>query len=302
MTISERYRRIWTRWVGGVPYSGSPGDHAPARFPSEPPSLACPTPPGRARVAERGGASPWWTGARLWLERTCPWLFEPVPGDQIHQYMPEYSPPQHRTGTASDPHRLRGAPVAEPVRPTKAVAEFAPVPPSQAVRSKSPVVVGSRTPLITQPDDVEGSYHASAPRLVPVGSHDAAIASGIGDAAAPEVANHGIGAGTLFRSNGATARAGTRPAPAGELSILAPSGARPRHRHGAACDIRALLRDDHAAVARKRAHSGPVARPATVPERDRRRREMPEHRQQPDRTSLGDHVVRPEDGNLRGFR
>jgi hypothetical protein len=42
------------------------------RFPLEPPSLACPTPQGRAMAAEGERASLWWAGASLRREAYVP--------------------------------------------------------------------------------------------------------------------------------------------------------------------------------------------------------------------------------------
>ena len=104
MIIQDQFRRRWTSIADTNTHSGgSPGDRASARFPSEPPSLARPTPQGRATVAQRGGASPWWARALEALERAAPWMFEPIPADQLHLYVRDY-----RSADSPSPHRLHG--------------------------------------------------------------------------------------------------------------------------------------------------------------------------------------------------
>ena len=57
----------------------------------------------------------------------------------------------------------------------------------------------------------------------------------------------------------------------GERTVAAAVGARSRHRHRVDGDLRALLRDDHAAVAGGRARGGAGTRPAPVRTGDRER-------------------------------
>jgi hypothetical protein len=71
MTTLDHLRRFRTAYVNLIkPAVRSPGDHAPPRFPLEPPSLACATPRKRAKAAEGASASLWWARAMLDLKRS----------------------------------------------------------------------------------------------------------------------------------------------------------------------------------------------------------------------------------------
>src|SRR6266705_3656753 len=95
MTALGEFGSYWTGLHNrSRPTSGSPGDHASPRFPPEPPSLACPTPQGRAMAAEGASASPWWARASAVLERVAPWLFEKVPDEELHARMVEQPSPR----------------------------------------------------------------------------------------------------------------------------------------------------------------------------------------------------------------
>lgn len=90
MTALDEFGSYWTALRNCVRRaSGSPGDHASPRFPPEPPSLARPTPQGRAMAAEGASASLWWARASAVLERVAPWLFEKVPDDELRARMAE---------------------------------------------------------------------------------------------------------------------------------------------------------------------------------------------------------------------
>src|SRR5438874_6879349 len=104
MTGLDEFGSYWTTLRNRARRtSGSPGDHASPRFPPEPPSLACPTPQGRAAAAEGASASPWWARASAVLERFAPWLFEKIPDDELRARMveqwsrrPQYEARMHR--------------------------------------------------------------------------------------------------------------------------------------------------------------------------------------------------------------
>ena len=71
MTASDDLRRLQTTSRNlSIALARSPGDHAPPRFPLEPPSLACAKPRKRAKAAEGASASLWWARAILDLQRS----------------------------------------------------------------------------------------------------------------------------------------------------------------------------------------------------------------------------------------
>ena len=89
----DEFRPYWTALHERARNSVRPsGDTPSPRFSPEPPSLACSTPQGRAAAAEGRSASSWWARASAVLERVAPWLFEPVPHDQLHLYVKQPSP------------------------------------------------------------------------------------------------------------------------------------------------------------------------------------------------------------------
>ena len=116
MTTLDEFGSYWTALHNrGRRTSGSPGDRASPRFPPEPPSLARPTPQGRAAAAEGVSASPWWARASAVLERVAPWLFEKVPDDELRAHMVEQlSPrPQHEVRMHGDTANLQSSMLSE---------------------------------------------------------------------------------------------------------------------------------------------------------------------------------------------
>ena len=261
MTILDQLRRQWTAPSSQTKTSGgSPGDHAPARFPSEPPSLARPTPQGRAMAAQRGGASPWWARALATLERSAPWMFEPVPADQLHLYVRESRP--------------------------------ADLPSHPALRSaveKQTTETRSRPPSSFAPaSGMERSNHASASRPLSVRSRDPATASDGGSPPRVKVTDSRGRAGAVSEPDQQSASVRrSEPAPGIKHPVTAAARTRPRHSIRVACDIHALLSDNNATAAGGRACSGACARPAAARCRNPRRGQTLTDRSQPDGASGG---------------
>ena len=237
MTILDQLRRQWTAQTDQAKASGgSPGDHAAARFPSEPPSLARPTPQGRATAAQRGGASPWWARALEALECSAPWMFEPVPADQLHLYVPD--------------HRRVDIPSHPPLRDT---AESGVTEPPAIPRTSLASKVG-----------IERPHHAPASRPVFVPSHDPAAGNDGGCPSPAEVTDSGDRARTVSEpGQRPVSKRWSQSASRTERTVAAAARTRSRHKLGAACDIHTLLSDDHPAAAGGRARGGARARPAS---------------------------------------
>ena len=156
MAILDQYGRYGTDSYEPLQtWSGSPGDHASARFPTEPPSLARPTPQGRAKAAEGASASPWWARAHFALQRAAPWLFEDVAGDQ-HLHVPD----GRWRSTQSDHDGVDRVPtVARQAQ--SATHNAAPYPPPEI--SMHSLVTETAT-AIAPPIELERSCHAAPAR------------------------------------------------------------------------------------------------------------------------------------------